>query len=113
MTTPIFNKQLFLQSLGGDVELAQELLAAFLEDSPERSSSLKAALETGNAEEASRMAHSLKGMCGVVRAEDLVSLALSMENASKNGDLEKTRDLYATFSTMLIDAHKEMENFEK
>ena len=57
------------------------------------------------------LAHSLKGMCGVVRVDGLVGLALSMERASKNGDLGKAKELYARFSDMLTTTHSEMQAF--
>lgn len=111
MTQHIFDEKQFLQSLADDRELALELLGAFMDDSPARSSSLEEALENGDANNAARLAHSLKGMCGVVRAEDLVNLSLSMENAAKGGDLDKTKELYARFKPMLTAAHVEMQTF--
>ena len=111
MSESLFNSQKFLQSLAGDEELAKELLAAFMEDSPQRSASLGQALESGDAGEASRLAHSLKGMCGVVRTDDLVSLALSMEHSAKNGDLDKTREFYARFTDILDQTHTEIRAF--
>lgn len=111
MTQPIFNQEHFLQSLAGDKELADELLAAFMEDSPERSASLAEALAAGDNENASRLAHSLKGMCGVVRAEELVGLALSMEHSAKDSNLEKTRKDYSMFKEKLALAHGEMQEF--
>lgn len=111
MTQEIFDQRVFLQSLADDKELACELLKAFMEDSPVRSESLRTALESDDAGEVARLAHSLKGMCGVVRAEPLVHLALSMENSAKGGDLSKTRTQYDTFAEMLKSAHQEMSTF--
>lgn len=111
MKEQIFDSQRFLQSLADDMELARELLAAFLEDSPERNQSLAEALQAGDTDTASRLAHSLKGMCGVVRAEQLVNLALNMEQAAKNGNLEKTKTLYGDFDKKLSKAHEEIHVF--
>ncbi len=111
MSQPLFDSQQFLQSLANDEELAQELLAAFMEDSPIRRDSLGEALEAGDAEAASKFAHSLKGMCGVVRSQSLVDLALSMEHMSKAGDLDKTKEIYTQFVDMLSEAHVEMRSF--
>ena len=111
MTEPLFDSQRFLQSLAQDEELAQELLAAFMEDSPERSASLGAALEAGDVSEVSKLAHSLKGMCGVVRTDALVNAAYVMENAAKNGDLGKAKEQYDTFVEILEAAHGEMRQF--
>lgn len=111
MSNTLFDSQKFLQSLANDAELAGELLAAFLEDSPVRSSSLREALNDGDASEASKLAHSLKGMCGVVRADSLVNLALLMESSAKNGDLDKTKKQYDAFVEQLDTAQGEMNQF--
>jgi len=108
MPEALFNSQQFLQSLAGDKELAEELLAAFMEDSPIRSHSLDNAIDAGDTEAVSRLAHSLKGMCGVVRADALVNLALSMERTAENGDLTKAKGLHATFTDKLAEIHAEM-----
>lgn len=107
----IFDNETFLKSLGGDKELADELLEAFLEDSPKRSMALEETLGEGDCLEASRLAHSLKGMCGVVRATELTDMALIMENRAKNGELGETRELYAKFKEALATAHAEMHDF--
>lgn len=111
MTQSIFDAQHFMQTLGNDEELAQELLAAFLEDSEKRTNALKAALDEGDAPTASKLAHSLKGMCGVVRAEDLVSTAYNMENSAKAGNLDQTREQFAKFVAMLEKGYVEMKAF--
>ena len=111
MTEPLFDSQRFLQSLAEDDELARELLAAFMEDSPERSASLGAALEAGDAGEVAKLAHSLKGMCGVVRVNSLVNFAYIMENAAKVGDLAKVKEQYDSFAEVLKAAHGEMHQF--
>lgn len=111
MTQQYFNLQQFLQSLANDEELGRELLAAFMEDSPVRKDSLGAALDAGDADSASKLAHSLKGMCGVVRANVLVDAALSMEHTAKNGELEKTRETYAEFVKMMEQVHAEIQSY--
>ena len=111
MSQPLFNSPLFLQSLAGDEELARELLEAFMEDSPKRKESLGEALDAGDLDTASQLAHSLKGMCGVVRADDLVSISLSMEHTSKTGNLEKVRGQYAQFLELLDLVHAEVQAF--
>lgn len=113
MTQDLFDSTTFLQSLADDRELADELLAAFLEDSPVRHESLGQALDANDAETASKLAHSLKGMCGVVRVDGLVNLALNMEHMARDGKLDETRKQYAHFTEMLADARVEIEQFMK
>ena len=111
MTQSLFDSTAFLKSLAEDRELAEELLSAFLEDSPIRQASLGSALDDNDADAASKLAHSLKGMCGVVRAEELVSIALNMEHSAKDGDLDQTREQYARFTEKLAAAHEEINRF--
>ncbi|WP_319469431.1 Hpt domain-containing protein [uncultured Pseudodesulfovibrio sp.] len=111
MTQPIFNSDRFVQSLAGDMELARELLVAFMEDSPERADSLGKALDDGDLKTVVKLAHSLKGMCGVVRTDDLVERALTMENTAQNGDLEKVREQFVQFAAVLAAAHESMRSF--
>lgn len=111
MSELFFDQTAFMNSLANDDELARELLAAFMEDSPARRDSLAQALEEGDAVAASKYAHSLKGMCGVVRAKPLVDAALSMENSSKRGQLDKTREQFADFEKNLVLVHKEIKAY--
>jgi len=111
MSDPLFDENRFLQSLADDMELARELLSAFMEDSPERSASLGKALAENDADQASKMAHSLKGMCGVVRSGEMSDLAMNMEHSAKSGDLDATRKSYGEFVKKLETALEEMRRF--
>jgi len=111
MTQILFDKEAFLASLANDEELACELIAAFLEDCPQRAQSLVEALNTGDAVMASKMAHSLKGMCGVVRADVLSDLALDMELAAREGQLDSVREQYAVFSKYLEQVYIQLKEF--
>lgn len=111
MTPSLFDAQAFMRSLADDRELAMELLSAFLEDGPVRHAELGAAIAANDAETASKRAHSLKGMCGVVRATALLNLALGMEVAAREGDLARTRENYARFTDLLAEAKAEIERF--
>ena len=111
MTESVFDRERFLDSLGRDAELARELLVAFQEDSVQRSGQLRDALDRGDGEAAARFAHSLKGMCGVVRCQRLTDLAMQTERAAKAGDLEGAVESCTAFSPLLALAHEEMDRF--
>lgn len=101
MTRDLFDVKQFMASLADDEELGRELIVAFLEDSPKRMSALTEALEANDAETVSKLAHSLKGMCGVVRADSLSYLALEMEHAARNGKLDVVRGRRAELKDQL------------
>ncbi len=98
-----FNPKYMIEKIGGDVELAAELLAAYAEDAPQRLATLTAAIAAGDTNTASRTAHSLKGMTGVVRVQGLIDLAQKMEQAGEQGDVEKLRETVALFTPFLED----------
>ncbi|MGE4422630.1 MAG: Hpt domain-containing protein [Pseudodesulfovibrio sp.] len=98
MTRDLFDTDQFLASLAYDRELAVELIDAFLEDCPRRVAELTKALDGGDIVQGTKLAHSLKGMCGVVRADVLGRLALEMEHAGRNGNLELVRDRLGMFT---------------
>ncbi|MDY6909720.1 MAG: response regulator [Thermodesulfobacteriota bacterium] len=74
--------------LGGDVELAQDILVGFIEDAPKQMAALRAALEAGDAEALRRNAHTLKGSSANVSATALQDAAFAMESAGVRGDGE-------------------------
>ncbi|WP_018125875.1 Hpt domain-containing protein [Desulfovibrio oxyclinae] len=106
-----FDSEYFLGSLGGDSELAAELLDAYLEDSPKRRDTLAQAVETGDMDGAAKAAHSLKGMSGVVRATRLSEMALSIEMAAKEGREDYLREQFEQFDSSFADAIGEMRDF--
>lgn len=97
----VFNPELLLEKLEGDKELACELLEAFSEDAPMRMAALEQAVIDGDGEAACEAAHSLKGMCGVLRVQPLVNLALSMERAGRDDNIEKVQSALGTFKLTL------------
>ncbi len=100
-----------MDSLGGDTELAVELLTAYIEDSPQRAKKLGEALVASDGSAAAKAAHSLKGMSGVVRAQRLVDMALDMEATAKDGDLARVKVVYREFAAVLDIALNEMRLF--
>lgn len=109
--TELFDTKNFMLSLANDPDLARELLQAFLDDSPERTATLRQQIAEGDTATASRTAHSLKGMCGVVRAPRLMELALDMEVAGKEGAAETLADRFREFEPALSQAHGLMRAF--
>lgn len=97
MTRDLFDAKQFMASIAYDDELAVELVDAFLEDAPRRVRGLDAALDAGDMPSAAKLAHSLKGMCGVVRSDTLSRMALEMEYAARDGRTDTVREKFADF----------------
>ena len=79
----------------GDKELLAELVAVFLEDLPERTEALRAAVETEDAQGTERAAHSLKGAVASLGGETARALAYELEQMGRAGRLAGVGLLFA------------------
>jgi len=70
-----------------DENLAQMIIACFLQDIPLQIQSLKKHLEAGNAESIERQAHTIKGASATVGGESLRETAAKIEKSGSTGDL--------------------------
>ena len=72
-----------LSRIGGNVALYKKLLNYYLNDN--HIDALSAALENGNIEDASRLAHTIKGVCANLSLNKLRAVALELETCIKGG----------------------------
>ena len=108
---PLFNPALLLDKLEGDTELVKELLQAFYEDAPVRLDTLVRTIADSDSESAAEAAHSLKGMCGVIRVKPLVDQALLMEVSCRKGEMAPVRDIIGEFEAMLKRVLEEVRDY--
>ncbi len=113
MSLELFDEPGFMASLVYDKELARELLEAFLEDGPKRMGGLSEALNNGDALQTSKLAHSLKGMCGVVHAQALADMALEVEYAAREGNLAQVVNKHAELKDIFSQVIERMQTFLK
>jgi two-component system, sensor histidine kinase and response regulator len=85
----VVNLGIALARLGNDQQLLRDMAGFYIEDVPQLMGELRSALETGDAELATRSAHSLKGLSSNFEAPFAVSTAMAVENAARSGDLQK------------------------
>lgn len=111
MSERIFVPEAILRGVDDDEELARELLQAYSEDAPLRLNALRRAIEDDDSETASRSAHSLKGMSGVVRIPALVDSALQLETTARDGDMDRVRELFPGLEAVLAQALGEIEAY--
>jgi HPt (histidine-containing phosphotransfer) domain-containing protein len=76
------------ESVGDDPEFLAELVDEFLADAPTQLESLREAATSGNATDARRAAHTLKGNGRTFGAGQLASLCQEAETAAGAGDLD-------------------------
>ena len=84
---PTVNLARALERMGGDRDLLVEMARFYLEDTPGLLQTLRASLQEQKAEEATRAAHSLKGLSANFDAHAAVQTALAVETAGRSGDL--------------------------
>ncbi|MBF0452821.1 MAG: PAS domain-containing protein [Candidatus Magnetomorum sp.] len=89
---PIFDKHGLMERLGNDDDLATIIIKNFLKDMPLQINKLKEYLKTGDTFEAYIQAHTIKGVAGNIGGERMRGVALSLEIASKNGELNTMKE---------------------
>ena len=109
----LFRPEVFMERIAGDADLAREMLGAFLEDAPERLAELRAAVQAADAHQVNRKAHALKGMVGVLRSQGVADLALEVEKAGEEGDLDKAAGILPGLARLLEQLREEVRAFLK
>ncbi len=88
-----FDRQKLLESLDGDLDFLETLLAVYMEDVPIQLAEMAGALEREDADALAKQAHAVKGASANVHAGTLEDLARRAEQAAKAGDLAGVRAL--------------------
>jgi PAS domain S-box-containing protein len=103
-----FDAESLLRRLGGDRQLAGDVIEGFLEAAPSKLNNLRARLDEADASGARLQAHALKGAAATVGAEGLCEVLWTMEQAGATGQLDRCGELlpraveeFARFKTMV------------
>ncbi len=87
------NPEAAVERLGGDADLYREVLTRFYADADNSVARLRRALETQNADEMHRAAHSFKGLAAMSGAERVARTAAELEQMGRNKQLEEAPPL--------------------
>lgn len=90
----LYDRDALLERIGGDEDLIQVILQVFLEETPEIINALKLALDQDDIAGAKIQAHTLKGSCANVSAENLRALAYDIEKACREEDLAQAKTVF-------------------
>lgn len=82
----------------GEPDVLAEILELFLEETPKRISALQTALEAGDASQAARAAHSLKGSAGNIGASVMFDICRRMDELTRVGELDRVTPLLASLT---------------
>ena len=87
-----------VHSLGGNEQLAREMMDVFLGDAPRLLLELKHAIDAGDAERLRRAAHACKGAAGLFNRK-VARLAAELEGAAVSGTLSTAPSLFRLFES--------------
>lgn len=91
----ILDKKMLMDRLGNDEELVSEVISVFLEDTPLQIAYLKSAEVNRDLKNIIRQGHVIKGASGNVSALRIRQVAVEIEKAGKNGELDIVSSLVA------------------
>jgi len=105
-----FDGEALLTRLAGSAELCAELIATFLQESPETLSALEAAVRQRDSRAVAATAHGLRGAVAYFGDHHPASLAaLALELCGVSGELETSERLYADLAEKLAQLQSEMQ----
>jgi two-component system, sensor histidine kinase and response regulator len=93
-----------LESLDGDEALLREIVAIFLEGTPQHMASLSEAINEGDPEAVERLAHSLKGELGSLGLSRLLREAGELEGMGTKRQLKDAAAVFAAFAAGISNA---------
>jgi HPt (histidine-containing phosphotransfer) domain-containing protein len=94
--------------LGGDVELYQELIRSFLDDSAGLLPRLADAIAVGDADEVHKSSHNLKGTAATCGATSVAAICTELEESALQRKLSRAAGLFAQLKVELASAAREL-----
>ncbi len=101
-----------LRYLDGNVNLYKRLIRKFRNDYTDSVGDIKKAIDSGDAERAVRMPHSIKGVAGIIGAKELQKAAAKLESSLKEGDeneYDADLEAYSKQLRLVLDSIKGIE----
>ncbi len=108
----VFDEKAFRENTGS-VELMEELIGFFEEDSVTMLEKIAEACRAGSAEDLHQAAHSLKGMVGNYCGRRAFSKAAELDKAAREGDLEKSGGLLGPLEREITLLLERLADFRK
>ena len=101
----VFDRDALMDQLGGDEQLAREVIDLFVRECPLQLATIRAAIDQGSAREVYVTAHTLKGAAGTLAAREVARAALAVELLGREDRLDACetawRDLDAAAARLL------------
>ena len=109
----LWNPAVALRRMGDDTELLCSMVDYFLEDSPLLLLQLQGLIDAADADEASRVAHSLKGLCANFEAYAAVQAAGDTEIACRDGKFTDAAALLNSLNAELRDLLPSLTSWQR
>ncbi|MCK5147652.1 response regulator [bacterium] len=103
------NSAKVIERIGGNEKLYMKICEIFIDDTPQLFLQLKEAVNSDELRDTERLAHSIKSSSANIGADQLADIALDMEKAAGNGDLNKVSSLFDKYQNMLDKAISELQ----
>ena len=103
-----FNRELALERVGGDEELLDEIVGLYLEEFPILLTQIQSAVNSGDAKELYRAAHTLKGSLGALGAEAAQKQAMDLEMSGRHAALSDASSMLADLEHLLSQLRDEL-----
>ena len=97
----------------GDRALLAEMAELWLLDSDKQMSQIRTGLERGDCQTIQRAAHALKGSVGTFQAAAAYEAAKELEIVARNGDLDRSKQVYVGFSAGIEEVKQELRKLVK
>jgi len=110
---PVLEPEEFEEQVGGDRELMVEIIDLFFEEGQRQMAEMRLTLANGNFGQLSRLAHTIKGSLGSLRATRARWRAHELEAAAGNGDANRCRQSFAAFEQDLIELEPELRSLRE
>jgi HPt (histidine-containing phosphotransfer) domain-containing protein len=106
----VFDKEVALSRVGGDLELLKEIAILFLDDYPKSLSELREAVEARDAKRVERTAHGLKGSVSNFGAGPAVEAAFQLETMGRAQKLVEVEQVLRSLELALAALRPELES---
>ncbi len=100
----------FIRRGGSDLEFVKQMLAGFSEEVPRRLDQLNSALADRDTAAASRIAHTLCGLVGVMELRSMVADFRTLEQTLRRGDLAEGKRRYEEAKVLLQTVTTHIQN---
>ena len=106
----VFDKEVALSRVGGDVELLKEIAVLFLDDYPKSLKELREAVAARDAKRVERSAHGLKGSVSNFGARPAVDAAFQLEAMGRAHQLFEVERVLCSLERALAALRPELES---